>query len=36
MEPPRAQTEGAHSMPRSKQALDIEVRIRKPGGHAGH
>jgi hypothetical protein len=36
MEPPRAQAEGRRSMPRSRQAPDIEVQIRKPAGHAGH
>jgi manganese oxidase len=36
MEPPRARPQGGQSMPRSKQGADIEVQIRKPGGHSGH
>ena len=36
-EPARAQPEGGQSIPRAQMpAREIEVQVRKPGGHAGH
>ena len=36
VEPPRMHSPGGQSMPRSRTTPDVEVQIRKPGGHAGH